>query len=88
MSSLEIQPDYYHALRFFGLRGAATAQDAKAKAWLGKAAATPVRGDRPPSAGNFTALAAMPARYALERGDWKAQRCCPSRRRDTRRPIR
>jgi hypothetical protein len=48
------------------------AQDIKAKAMIDKATTTPLRGDRPVSIINFTALAAMPARYALERGDWKA----------------
>jgi hypothetical protein len=45
------------------------AQDSKAKAAIDKATTTPLRGDRPVSIVNFTALAAMPARYVLERGD-------------------
>ena len=76
-SSLEIQPDYYHAYDFSVYAALQLAQDAKAKAMLEKAAATPVRGDRPSGAGNFTALAAMPARYMLERGDWTGAAALP-----------
>ena len=42
-----------------------------------KALATPERGDRPPSMANYTAKAAMPARYVLERADWKAAAALP-----------
>jgi len=42
-----------------------------------KALATPERGDRPPSMANFTAKAAMPARYVLERADWKGAATLP-----------
>src|SRR5712672_3892750 len=69
-SALEIQPDYYHASDFTVYAHLQLAQDAKAKAMVDKSLATPERGDRPPNLGNFTAKAAMPARYALERGDW------------------
>jgi hypothetical protein len=37
---------------------------------IDKSLNTPVRGDHPVSLGNYTARAAMPARYVLERGDW------------------
>src|SRR6266704_1504527 len=70
-AALEIQPDYYHAYDFSAYAALQLAQDAKAKVMIEKADNTPVRGDRPPSLGNYTALAAMPARYALERADWK-----------------
>jgi tetratricopeptide (TPR) repeat protein len=69
-SALEIQPDYYHASDFSVYAHLQLAQDAKAKATTEKSLATADRGDRPPTLGNFTALAAMPARYPLERGDW------------------
>jgi len=69
-SALEIQPDYYHASDFTVYAHLQLAQDGKAKAMVDKSLATPERGDRPPNLGNFTAKAAMPARYALERGDW------------------
>jgi tetratricopeptide (TPR) repeat protein len=69
-SSLEIQPDYYHASDFMVYAHLQLAQDAKARAMIDKSLNTPVRGDRPVSLGNFTARAAMPARYVLERADW------------------
>jgi tetratricopeptide (TPR) repeat protein len=77
MAALEIQPDYYHAYDFSVYAALQLGQDAKAKAMIDKAANTPVRGDRPVAAGNFTALAAMPARYALERGDWVGAAALP-----------
>ncbi|MGY4625743.1 hypothetical protein [Bradyrhizobium sp. USDA 4486] len=46
------------------------AQDAKADAMIKKSLATADRGDRPINFVNFTAKAAMPARYVLERADW------------------
>ena len=76
-SSLEIQPDYYHASDFTVYAHLQLAQDAKASAMIDKSVNTPVRGDRPVALGNFTALAAMPARYALERGDWKGAAALP-----------
>ena len=39
---------------------------------IDKSLATADRGDRPINFVNFTAKAAMPARYVLERGDWTA----------------
>jgi tetratricopeptide (TPR) repeat protein len=69
-SALEIQPDYYHASDFTVYAHLQLAQDAKARAMIDKSLSTPVRGDRPVSLGNFTARAAMPARYVLERADW------------------
>jgi Tfp pilus assembly protein PilF len=72
LSALEIQPDYYHAADFAVYAHLQLAQDAKAKAMIDKALNTPERGDRPPSLGTYTARAAMPARFALERADWAA----------------
>jgi tetratricopeptide (TPR) repeat protein len=72
LSALEIQPDYYHASDFTVYAHLQLAEDAKAAAMIDKALKTPERGDRPPTLANYTALAAMPARYALERADWKA----------------
>jgi tetratricopeptide (TPR) repeat protein len=69
-SALEIQPDYYHASDFTVYAHLQLAQDAKADAMIQKSLATADRGDRPISFGNFTAKAAMPARYVLERADW------------------
>ena len=77
LSALEIQPDYYHASDFTVYAHLQLAQDAKAAATIDKALKTPERGDRPPTLANYTALAAMPARYALERADWKAAAALP-----------
>ena len=72
LSALEIQPDYYHAADFTVYAHLQLGQDAAAAKMIEKALATPERGDRPPSMSNYTAKTAMPARYALERADWKA----------------
>jgi tetratricopeptide (TPR) repeat protein len=76
-SALEIQPDYYHAHDFSVYAALQLAQDSKARTLAQQAAATGERGDRPPSLGNFTALAAMPARLVLERGDWAGAAALP-----------
>lgn len=76
-SALEIQPDYYHAADFTVYAHLQLAQDAAAAKMIEKSLATPERGDRPPSMANYTAKAAMPARYVLERADWKAAAALP-----------
>src|SRR3954447_15012317 len=76
-SALEIQPDYYHASDFTVYAHLQLAQDAQAKAMIDESLATPDRGDRPITFANFTARAAMPARYALERGDWAGAAALP-----------
>ena len=43
-----------------------------------KSLATADRGDRPINFVNFTAKAAMPARYVLERADWAGAAALPS----------
>ncbi len=68
LSAIEIQPDYYHAADFTVYAYLQLAQDAKAAAMVAKATTTPVRGDRPVSMSNFTALAAMPARFVHRAG--------------------
>jgi tetratricopeptide (TPR) repeat protein len=70
-SALEIQPDYYHASDFTVYAHLQLAQDAKAKAAMDQALKTADTGTRVVTIVNFTATAAMPARYALERADWK-----------------
>jgi Tfp pilus assembly protein PilF len=77
LSSLEIQPDYYHAADFAAYAYLQLAQDAEAAAMIEKAVKTPERGDRPATIANFTALAAMPARYVLERADWPGAAALP-----------
>jgi tetratricopeptide (TPR) repeat protein len=69
-SALEIQPDYYHAADFAVYAHLQLGQDGKAKALTERSLATADRGDRPINFVNFTAKAAMPARYVLDRGDW------------------
>jgi hypothetical protein len=69
-SALEIQPDLNHASDFSVYAHLQLAQDVKARMVIDKARNTPLRADRRPTIGDFTASAAMPARYALERGDW------------------
>jgi hypothetical protein len=76
-SSLEIQPDYYHAADFSVYAHLQLAQDAKARALTDKSLATADRGDRPINFGNFTAKNAMPARYVLERADWAGAAALP-----------
>jgi tetratricopeptide (TPR) repeat protein len=76
-SALEIQPDYYHASDFTVYAHLQLAQDAKADAMIKKSLATADRGDRPINFVNFTAKAAMPARYVLERGDWAGAAAMP-----------
>jgi tetratricopeptide (TPR) repeat protein len=77
LSALEIQPDYYHAADFTVYAHLQLAQDRKAAELIEKATTTPERGDRPPTMANYTALAAMPARYVLERADWRAAAALP-----------
>ena len=75
--ALEIQPDYYHASDFTVYAHLQLAQDAKADAMIRKSLATADRGDRPINFVNFTAKAAMPARYVLERADWAGAAALP-----------
>jgi tetratricopeptide (TPR) repeat protein len=76
-SALEIQPDYYHASDFTVYAHLQLAQDAKADAMIKKSLATADRGDRPINFVNFTAKAAMSARYVLERADWAGAAALP-----------
>lgn len=76
-SALEIQPDYYHASDFTVYAHLQLAQDAKADAMIKRSLATADRGDRPINFVNFTAKAAMPARYVLERADWAGAAAMP-----------
>src|SRR4051812_39864885 len=76
-SALEIQPDYYHASDFTVYAHLQLAQDAKAEAMIKRSLATADRGDRPINFVNFTAKAAMPARYLLERADWAGAAALP-----------
>ena len=79
LSALEIQPNYYHAYDFAVYASLQLAQDARAKSFIDKAMETyRARGDEPGL--NFVfhaALAALPARYMLERADWKGASSLP-----------
>src|SRR6266571_8776358 len=74
-SALEVQRDYYHAIDFTVYAHLQLAQDAKAKALIEGNSA--VRRKDLLTLGNYTALAAVPARYALERADWTGAAALP-----------
>jgi tetratricopeptide (TPR) repeat protein len=75
--ALEIQPDYYHAADFMVYAHMQLAQDAKARAMIDQATKTADTGTRVVTIVNFTALAALPARYVLERADWTGAAALP-----------
>ena len=73
--ALEAQADYHHATDFMVYAHLQLAQDAKAKALVDANAALPRR--EYPILANYTAVAAIPARYALERADWAGAAALP-----------
>jgi tetratricopeptide (TPR) repeat protein len=75
--ALEIQPDYYHASDFIVYAHLQLAQDTKAKAMIEKSIKTADSQTRRGGIAVQTALTAMPARYALERGDWAGAAALP-----------
>ena len=79
MHALEIRPDYYHAADFAVYAHLQLGQDAKAKALLEQARKVAESGSTGPGSvlGFRTAMAAMPARLAIERGDWKGAAALP-----------
>ncbi len=77
LGALEIQPDYYHASDFIVYAHLQLTQDTQAARMIDQSVNTPPRGDRPVTVANYTALAAMPARFALERADWKGAAALP-----------
>lgn len=74
-SSLEIQPDYYHATDFTVYAHLQLAQDAKARALV--EAHSAVRREDLLLLHVSTALQAIPARYMLERADWAGAAALP-----------
>jgi tetratricopeptide (TPR) repeat protein len=78
MSALQIQPDYFHAADFAVYAHLQLAQDRQAAALIERVLATPLGDDRSRIMVNQTALAAMPARYVIERADWKAAAALPA----------
>ncbi len=73
-AALDARPDYYHAMDFMTYAYLQMGQDAKAHAMLAEMRA--VAGGAPVKQGH-TAVASIPARCALERGDWKAAAALP-----------
>src|SRR5262245_34073299 len=75
-SALQVQSDYYHAIDFMVYAHLQLAQDAKAKALIEEMYKVGrddlLNKDNLSSLGAYTALAVIPARYTLERADWKA----------------
>ncbi len=74
-AALEVQPDYHHATDFIVYAHLQLGQDAAAKALVDQVAALPRR--EYPILANFTAVAVVPARYALERADWAGAAALP-----------
>jgi len=80
-SALEIQSTYYHAMDFTMYAHLQLAQDVKAKAMIDEVYKIGrdelLAKDNIGTVVAYTALAVIPARYALERGDWKAAAALP-----------
>jgi tetratricopeptide (TPR) repeat protein len=74
-SALQAQKDYYHATDFMVYAHLQLAQDARAKALIDEIYKIGrddlLLKENLGTLGAYTALAVIPARYALERGDWK-----------------
>jgi hypothetical protein len=76
LSSLAVQPEYYHALDFIVYARLQLGQLEKARAEIDAGLQLAAR--KPPTiTGYLNSVAAMPARYAIERGDWKAAAALP-----------
>ena len=76
LSSLAVQPEYYHALDFIVYARLQLGQLEKARAEIDEGLQLAAR--KPPTiTGYLNAVAAMPARYAIERSDWKAAAALP-----------
>jgi tetratricopeptide (TPR) repeat protein len=75
-AALEVQPDYHHATDFMVYAHLQLGQDERARALVDAVAALPPR--ESPLLPNDTARAVIPARYALERGDWAAAAALPA----------
>ena len=81
-SALQVQNDYYHATDFMVYAHLQLAQDAKAKALIDEIYKIGrddlLLKENLPNLGAYAALAVIPARYALERGDWKDAAALPA----------
>jgi tetratricopeptide (TPR) repeat protein len=80
-SALKVQSDYYHATDFIIYAHLQLAQDAKAKTIVDEIYKIGrddlLNKENIGTLGAYTALGIIPARYALERGDWKAAAALP-----------
>jgi len=80
-SALQVQKDYYHAMDFMVYAHLQLAQDARAKALIDEIYKVGrndlLNKDNLSSLGAYTALAIIPARYVLERSDWKGAATLP-----------
>jgi tetratricopeptide (TPR) repeat protein len=81
-SALQVQSDYYHATDFMVYAHLQLAQDAKAKALIDEIYKVGrddlLNKDLLSSLGAYTALAVIPARYTIERADWKGAAALPA----------
>jgi tetratricopeptide (TPR) repeat protein len=81
-SALQVQSDYYHATDFMVYAHLQLAQDAKAKALIDEIYKVGrddlLNKDNLSGLGVYTALAVIPARYPLERADWKGAAALPA----------
>jgi hypothetical protein len=81
-SALQVQSDYYHATDFMVYAHLQLAQDAKAKALIDEIDKAGRDGlllkENLANLGAYAALAAIPARYTIERGDWKGAAALPA----------
>lgn len=73
-SALDARPDYFHAMDFMTYAYLQLGQDAKARAMVDEMRS--VLGGKPVTQ-NYTAVACIPARIPLERGDWAAAAALP-----------
>jgi tetratricopeptide (TPR) repeat protein len=80
VAALDIQPNYYHAHDFAVYAALQMAQDKRAKTFIDQAMETyRARGDESGfTLVPYTALAALSARYMLERADWKGAASLPA----------
>src|SRR5215468_197590 len=81
-SALQVQKDYYHAMDFMVYAHLQLAQDVKAKAVTDEiyniGRDDLLKKDNIGTLGAYTALAVIPARYVLERADWKGAATLPA----------
>jgi tetratricopeptide (TPR) repeat protein len=80
-SALQVQSDYYHATDFMVYAHLQLAQDAKAKALIDEIYKVGrddlLNKENLANLGAYAALAVIPARYPLERADWKNAAALP-----------